>query len=92
MFLFLGLSVIISLVLLFFYFKILPGFRKIGSGVLLSTVASIFINIGLSGKTRPVIHSFLLCSFYFESNSPKYIAQVDCHICLLGSYFFSINE
>lgn len=29
------------------------GFRKIGSGVLLSTVASIFINIGLSGKTRP---------------------------------------
>nr|XP_009598391.1 probable peroxygenase 7 [Nicotiana tomentosiformis] len=39
------------------------GFRKIGSGVLLSTVASIFINIGLSGKTRPVIHSFPLYVF-----------------------------
>ncbi|XP_075077861.1 putative peroxygenase 4 isoform X2 [Nicotiana tabacum] len=34
------------------------GFRKIGSGVLLSTVASIFINIGLSGKTRPAISRF----------------------------------
>ncbi|KAF5750123.1 hypothetical protein HS088_TW03G00455 [Tripterygium wilfordii] len=29
------------------------GFRAIGCGVLLSTVASIFINVGLSHKTRP---------------------------------------
>ncbi|KAM0002035.1 putative plant seed peroxygenase [Helianthus debilis subsp. tardiflorus] len=29
------------------------GFRAIGSGILLSSVAAIFINVGLSGKTRP---------------------------------------
>ncbi|XP_021756803.1 probable peroxygenase 4 [Chenopodium quinoa] len=29
------------------------GFRAIGSGLLLSTVAAFFINMGLSGKTRP---------------------------------------
>ncbi|KVH97676.1 probable peroxygenase 4 isoform X1 [Cynara cardunculus var. scolymus] len=29
------------------------GFRAIGSGILLSSVAAIFINMGLSGKTRP---------------------------------------
>ncbi|KAM6589188.1 hypothetical protein CsatA_011793 [Cannabis sativa] len=29
------------------------GFRAIGSGIALSTVASLFINITLSGKTRP---------------------------------------
>ncbi|KAG7589678.1 Caleosin-related [Arabidopsis suecica] len=31
------------------------GFRAIGCGYLLSAVASVFINIGLSSKTRPVI-------------------------------------
>ncbi|MFS7952228.1 putative plant seed peroxygenase [Helianthus anomalus] len=30
------------------------GFRAIGSGIVLSSVAAIFINVGLSGKTRPV--------------------------------------
>ena len=30
------------------------GFRAIGSGIPLSTVAALFINISLSGKTRPV--------------------------------------
>ncbi|KAL4586740.1 hypothetical protein LXL04_011384 [Taraxacum kok-saghyz] len=29
------------------------GFRAIGSGILLSSVAALFINMGLSGKTRP---------------------------------------
>ncbi|XP_047308990.1 probable peroxygenase 4 [Impatiens glandulifera] len=29
------------------------GFRAIGSGIILSSVASIFINLGLSQKTRP---------------------------------------
>ncbi|XP_071735570.1 probable peroxygenase 4 isoform X2 [Rutidosis leptorrhynchoides] len=29
------------------------GFRAIGSGILLSSVASVFINVGLSAKTRP---------------------------------------
>ncbi|KNA13585.1 hypothetical protein SOVF_115300 [Spinacia oleracea] len=29
------------------------GFRAIGSGLALSTVAALFINMGLSGKTRP---------------------------------------
>ncbi|KAK1413713.1 hypothetical protein QVD17_35491 [Tagetes erecta] len=29
------------------------GFRAIGSGILLSSVAAVFINVGLSGKTRP---------------------------------------
>ncbi|XP_021909982.1 probable peroxygenase 4 isoform X3 [Carica papaya] len=29
------------------------GFRAIGCGMFLSTIASIFINVGLSGKTRP---------------------------------------
>ncbi|PWA79066.1 caleosin-related, EF-hand domain pair [Artemisia annua] len=29
------------------------GFRAIGSGILLSLVAAIFINVSLSGKTRP---------------------------------------
>ncbi|KAI9169514.1 hypothetical protein LWI28_013420 [Acer negundo] len=29
------------------------GFRAIGAGMLLSTVASLFINMGLSSKTRP---------------------------------------
>ncbi|PON70315.1 Caleosin-related [Parasponia andersonii] len=29
------------------------GFRKIGSGIALSTIATLFINITLSGKTRP---------------------------------------
>ncbi|MFS7952250.1 putative plant seed peroxygenase [Helianthus anomalus] len=33
------------------------GFRAIGSGIVLSSVAAIFINAGLSGKTRPVIYS-----------------------------------
>ncbi|KAJ0669372.1 putative plant seed peroxygenase [Helianthus annuus] len=30
------------------------GFRAIGSGIVLSSVAAIFINAGLSGKTRPI--------------------------------------
>ncbi|KAK6122271.1 hypothetical protein DH2020_043985 [Rehmannia glutinosa] len=30
------------------------GFREIGCGLLLSSVAAVFINLGLSGKTRPV--------------------------------------
>ncbi|MFS7952248.1 putative plant seed peroxygenase [Helianthus anomalus] len=30
------------------------GFRAIGSGIVLSSVAAIFINVGLSGKTRPI--------------------------------------
>ncbi|KAK2989364.1 hypothetical protein RJ640_005826 [Escallonia rubra] len=29
------------------------GFRAIGCGLLLSSVAAVFINVGLSGKTRP---------------------------------------
>ncbi|XP_076885322.1 putative peroxygenase 4 isoform X1 [Bidens hawaiensis] len=29
------------------------GFRAIGSGILLSSFAAVFINVGLSGKTRP---------------------------------------
>nr|XP_043624326.1 probable peroxygenase 4 [Erigeron canadensis] len=29
------------------------GFRAIGSGIVLSSVAALFINMGLSGKTRP---------------------------------------
>ncbi|XP_073033142.1 probable peroxygenase 4 [Primulina eburnea] len=29
------------------------GFQAIGSGILLSYIAAIFINVGLSGKTRP---------------------------------------
>ncbi|GKA24245.1 probable peroxygenase 4 isoform X1 [Tanacetum coccineum] len=29
------------------------GFRAIGSGIILSSVAAVFINVGLSGKTRP---------------------------------------
>ncbi|KAK6146736.1 hypothetical protein DH2020_020605 [Rehmannia glutinosa] len=29
------------------------GFREIGCGLLLSSVAAVFINLGLSGKTRP---------------------------------------
>ncbi|KAL3635950.1 putative peroxygenase 4 [Castilleja foliolosa] len=32
------------------------GFRAIGCGVLLSSVAAVFINLGLSGKTRPGKH------------------------------------
>ncbi|XP_043695742.1 probable peroxygenase 4 [Telopea speciosissima] len=35
------------------------GFRAIGSGIPLSTVASIFINVALSGKTRPGKFSLL---------------------------------
>ncbi|KAJ0726963.1 putative plant seed peroxygenase [Helianthus annuus] len=30
------------------------GFRAIGCGILLSSFAAVFINVGLSGKTRPV--------------------------------------
>ncbi|WJX10320.1 putative peroxygenase 4 [Trifolium repens] len=30
------------------------GFRAIGCGIMLSSVAAIFINFGLSQKTRPV--------------------------------------
>lgn len=33
---------------------LLSGFRAIGCGLLLSSFASIFINVGLSRKTRPV--------------------------------------
>ncbi|MFS8029073.1 putative plant seed peroxygenase [Helianthus anomalus] len=29
------------------------GFRAIGCGILLSSFAAVFINVGLSGKTRP---------------------------------------
>ncbi|KAI8537720.1 hypothetical protein RHMOL_Rhmol09G0046800 [Rhododendron molle] len=36
------------------------GFREIGCGVLLSSLASVFINVGLSAKTRPVISSLSL--------------------------------
>ncbi|MFS7952223.1 putative plant seed peroxygenase [Helianthus anomalus] len=41
------------------------GFRAIGSGILLSSVAAIFINVGLSGKTRPVCIIRILIFDYF---------------------------
>lgn len=44
----------------FFTFNYYLGFRKIGSGVLLSLGASIFIHGLLSSKTRPVSLSLLL--------------------------------
>ncbi|PWA88826.1 caleosin-related, EF-hand domain pair [Artemisia annua] len=33
------------------------GFRAIGSGIILSSVAAVFINVGLSSKTRPVFNT-----------------------------------
>jgi hypothetical protein len=40
---------------------LITGFRAIGCGIMLSSVAAIFINFGLSQKTRPV---FLINSFF----------------------------
>ncbi|KAJ0490754.1 putative plant seed peroxygenase [Helianthus annuus] len=43
------------------------GFRAIGSGILLSTIAAVYINVSLSRKTRPVciIYILLFFSYFF---------------------------
>ncbi|KAF7131893.1 hypothetical protein RHSIM_Rhsim09G0038500 [Rhododendron simsii] len=46
----LSLSLSLSL---FYLFLFVLSFREIGCGVLLSSLASVFINVGLSAKTRP---------------------------------------
>ncbi|KAJ0495073.1 putative plant seed peroxygenase [Helianthus annuus] len=39
------------------------GFRAIGSGILLSTIAAVYINVSLSRKTRPVCMICILLFF-----------------------------
>lgn len=60
------------------------GFREIGCGLLLSSVAAVFINMGLSAKTRPVI-SLPPCLLFIVIRDFCFLLWIDS-ILLQGKY------